>query len=185
MHLKKTKRGERVYLSVVQNYREGGKTKTKTIESIGYVDQFTSQYADPIAHFQAYVAELNKRAKSENPPIAFTFPRDATIDDTHIAQARWGSAIALAYLDALGVRRFFENRAGHVGFPAHAGRIFEMLASERMIHVAPKRETWQRRASFPRTCDFTLGRYVRRLPVFRTQRASVGGASLENLPGNS
>lgn len=54
MHLKKTKRGERVYLSVVQNYREGGKTKTKTIESIGYVDQFTSQYADPIAHFQAY-----------------------------------------------------------------------------------------------------------------------------------
>ena len=93
MHLKKTKRGERVYLSVVQNYREGGKTKTKTIESIGYVDQFTSQYADPIAHFQAYVAELNERAKSENPPIAFTFPRDATIDDTHIAQARWGSAI--------------------------------------------------------------------------------------------
>ena len=131
MHLKKTKRGERVYLSVAQNYREGGKTKTKTIESIGYVDQFTSQYADPIAHFQAYVAELNERAKSENPPIAFTFPRDATIDDTHIAQARWGSAIALAYLDALGVRRFFENRAGHVGFPAHAGRIFEMLASER------------------------------------------------------
>ena len=42
MHLKKTKRGERVYLSVVQNYREGGKTKTKTIESIGYVDQFKS-----------------------------------------------------------------------------------------------------------------------------------------------
>ena len=105
MHLKKTKRGERVYLSVVQNYREGGKTKTKTIESIGYVDQFTSQYADPIAHFQAYVAELNERAKRENPPIAFTFPRDATIDDTHIAQARWGSAIALAYLDALEIGR--------------------------------------------------------------------------------
>ena len=30
MHLKKTKRGERVYLSVVQNYREGGKTKQWT-----------------------------------------------------------------------------------------------------------------------------------------------------------
>ena len=178
MHLKKTKRGERVYLSVVQNYREGGKTKTKTIESIGYVDQFTSQYADPIAHFQAYVAELNERAKSENPPIAFTFPRDATIDDTHIAQARWGSAIALAYLDALGVRRFFENRAGHVGFPAHAGRIFEMLASERMIHVAPKRETWQRRASFPRTCDFTLADTYAAFQCFaRNERALVAHLS--------
>ena len=101
MHLKKTKRGERVYLSVVQNYREGGKTKTKTIESIGYVDQFTSQYADPIAHFQAYVAELNERARSENPPIASHFRATRPSMTPHIAQARWGSAIALAYLDAL------------------------------------------------------------------------------------
>ena len=156
MHLKKTKRGNRIYLSVVQNYREGGKTKTKTIESLGYADQFESQFADPIAHFQEYVASLNERNKRENPPVTLTFPRDATIDAGHVAQARWGSAIALAYLDALGVRTFFENRAGHRGFPAHAGRIFEMLTSERMIHVAPKRETWQRRASFPRVCDFTL-----------------------------
>ena len=124
------------------------------------------------------VGELNERAKSENPPIAFTFPRDATIDDTHIAQARWGSAITLAYLDALGVRRFFENRAGHVGFPAHAGRIFEMLASERMIHVAPKRETWQRRASFPRTCDFTLADTYAAFQCFaRNERALVAHLS--------
>ncbi len=174
MHLKKTKRGDRIYLSVVQNYREGGKTKTKTIESIGYADQFAAQFADPIAHFQEYVAQLNERNKIENPPITLTFPRDATIDTGHVAQARWGSAIALAYLDALGVRSFFENRAGHRGFPAHAGRIFEMLASERMIHVAPKRETWQRRASFPRACDFTLADVYAAFQCFaRNERSLV------------
>ena len=174
MHLKKTKRGDRVYLSVVQNYREGGKTKTKTIESLGYVDQFADQFDDPVAHFQEYVAQLNERSKRENPPVTLTFARDATIGAGHVAQARWGSAIALAYLDALGVRTFFENRAGHTGFPAHAGRIFEMLASERMIHVAPKRETWQRRSSFPRPCDFTLADVYAAFQCFaRNERSLV------------
>lgn len=173
MHLKKTRRGDRIYLSVVQNYREGGKTKTKTIESIGYADQFASQFADPIAHFQSYVAELNERNKRENPPVTLTFPRNATIDAGHIAQARWGSAISLAHLDALGVSAFFKNRAGHRGFPAHAGRIFEMLASERMIHVAPKRETWQRRSSFPRTCDFTLADVYAAFQCFARNERSI------------
>ena len=33
---------------------------------------------------------------------------------------------------------------------------FEMFASERIIHAAPKRETWERRGAFPRACNFTL-----------------------------
>ena len=49
-----------------------------------------------------------------------------------------------------------------------------MLASERMIHVAPKRETWQRRASFPRTCDFTLADTYAAFQCFaRNERALV------------
>ena len=172
MHLKQTRRNGRIYLSVVQNYREGGATKTKTVESIGYADAFADRYPDPVEHFKAYVRELNERRRAENPPISLTFPRDAEIDAGHVASARWGSAIALAYLDALGVRGFFEARAGHTGFPPHAGRIFEMLASERVIHVASKRESWQRRASFPRACDFTLAEMYEALSCFvRNDRA--------------
>lgn len=166
MHLKKAKRGERIYLSIVQNYREGGKTRTKTIESIGYADEFADAHPDPIAHFQEYVAELNERRKSQNPSVALTFALDAEIDPTHVSSARWGSALALAYLDALGVRDFFDAWAGHAGFPAHAGRIFEMLASERIIHVASKRESWERRASFPRPCDFSLSDAYQALGCF-------------------
>ncbi len=169
MHLKKTKRGERVYLSVVQNYREGGRTRTKTIESIGYADEFADCYPDPIAHFQAYVESLNAQQKAQNTPIALTFSQDAKIDADHVASARWGSAIALAYLDALGVRDFFDARAGHPGFPPHAGRIFELLASERIIHVASKRESWERRASFPRPCEFSLVEIYRALGCFSAQ----------------
>lgn len=166
MHLKKTKRKGRIYLSIVQNYRVGGHTRSKTIETIGYADDFSQLYADPIAHFQQYVKELNKQQQMHNPPVSLTFNRDAKINPDHVASARWGTALALAYLDALGVHKFFEARAGHEGFPPHAGRIFEMLASERIIHVASKRESWERKASFPRKCNFSLSDIYRSLECF-------------------
>lgn len=173
MHLKKTKRNGRVYLSVVQNYRENGTTKTKTIETIGYADTFADTYPDPIAHFQAYVEQLNERERTQQQPISLTFARDAAIDAGHVATARWGSALALSYLDALGVRAYFEARAGHAGFPAHAGRIFEMFTSERMLHVTSKRESWQRRASFPRPCDFSLANAYEALSCFAHHAESL------------
>lgn len=166
MHLKKTKRGDRIYLSIVQNYREGGRTRTKTIESIGYVDTLEKIYPDPIAHFQAHVDQLNAQRRIANPPIELKFASDSKIDPDHVASARWGCAIALAYLDALGVRAFFDARSGHAGFPPHAGRIFELLAAERIIHVASKRESWERRASFPRRCDFSLSEVYQALSCF-------------------
>lgn len=176
MHLKKTKRNGRIYLSVVQNYREGGKTRTKLIESIGYADEFENLYPDPIAHFAAYVESLNEGRRAESGSIALTFAHDAKIDPVHVSSARWGSALALAYLDALGVKGFFGARAGHAGFPPHAGRIFEMLASERIIHVASKRESWERRASFPRACDFTLPDVYRVLGCFATHKSDLVSA---------
>ena len=43
----------RVYLSICKQYRDPvtKRRRTKTIESIGYVDELISLYPDPIAHF--------------------------------------------------------------------------------------------------------------------------------------
>lgn len=164
MHLKIQKRGDRAYLSVVQNYRQNGRTRTRTIETIGYADAYADQYDDPIAHFRAYVEELNQQKMASEAPIELSFRQDDTIENAALPAARLGSAIALGCLDAIGVRTFFESRAGHKGFPKHVGRIFEMLASERMMHVTSKRESWATRASFPRTCPFTYADVYAALP---------------------
>lgn len=154
MHLKKTKRRGRVYLSIVQNYRENGKTRTKTIKTIGYADAFSEEFADPIAHFEEEVRKLNEEKKQSLGTVEFSFPPDATIGADQEESARWGSAIALAYLEALDVRSVFSAHRNEL--PAHTARVFEMFASERIIHAAPKRETWERRGAFPRACNFTL-----------------------------
>ena len=156
MHLKVQKRNGREYLSIVQNYRDGGKTRTRTIETIGYADSFAAQFDDPVAHFRARVEEMNAQAAAEKQPVEFAFEHDDVIDGKATPRARLGAAVALGCLDAIGVRDFFQARSGREGFPAQAGRVFEMLAAERMMHVASKRESWTARDSFPRSCDFAF-----------------------------
>lgn len=183
MHLKKTKRNGRVYLSVVQNYREGNATKTRTIETIGYADAYESEFADPIAHFDAYVAELNEQRRAKRAPIEFSFPRDCVIDADCTESARWGISIALAYLDALEAKRAITpgdstcaNRKEAHREVAAARRAFEVFAAERVLHASPKHETWERRASFPRRCDFAIDEAYRALSVIAAADGRIARA---------
>lgn len=221
MHLKKTKRNGRVYLSVVQNYREGGTTKTRTIETIGYADAYADEFADPIAHFEAYVARLNAQQQAHQAPIEFAFPRECTIDANRTESARWGAALALAYLDALEAKRGIPRptsapesqssrdtqnargprRRGGAAARAQAQnpsrndaaaarRALEVFATERMLHASPKHETWERRDSFPRPCNFPIDEAYRVLPIIasndehiaRTMRAAYERIRPDHAP---
>lgn len=181
MRLKVQKRNGREYLSIVQNYRQGGKTKTRTVETIGYADAFAGRYDDPVAHFRARVERLNEEAAAEKRPVELAFAPDDAIDADDAPSARLGAAIALGCLDAIGVHDFFRARSGREGFPAHAGRIFEMLATERMMHATSKRESWAARGSFPRACDFSYEELYAALGCFAREGARLDAALLRNL----
>lgn len=167
MYLKQTKRNGRIYLSVMQNYRSQGKIHAKTVERIGYADEYADRFPDPVAHFKAYVAKLNDQAKTRNAPVRLSIPRNATIGEGSEGSIQLGAAIALGYLDALGLGRFYsklstghledEDLAGESDRPdENLGRAFELLASARMLHAVPVHETWSARAKFPRTCTMEI-----------------------------
>lgn len=173
MHLKIQKRNGREYLSVVRSYRQNGKVKSKTVETIGYADDFADRFDDPIAHFRSYVDQMNRDEALRNKPVELAFALDGEIDAKAAPPARFGAAVALGCLDALGVQDFFHARAGQHGIPAHAGRIFEMLAVERMMHATSKRESWTTRASFPRACDFSFEEVYETLACFARERRAL------------
>ena len=68
MYLKhyKTKSG-RIYMSIAHGYRDPvtKKTRHKTIQKIGYVDEFLDQYEDPIAHFKQVAAQMEAERLEE------------------------------------------------------------------------------------------------------------------------
>ena len=180
MHLKMQQRNGRTYLSIVQNYRQGGKTRTRTVETIGYADDYADRFEDPVAHFRAYVDQLNRNAAKRNKPVELSFAHDDEIDAQSAPPARLGAAIALGCLDALGVGGYFRARASRAGFPPHAGRIFEMLAVERMMHATSKRESWAARESFPRRCDFTFAQVYEALSCFAKEQERLDACMLRH-----
>ncbi|SCZ10671.1 hypothetical protein SAMN03080606_04301, partial [Alkaliphilus peptidifermentans DSM 18978] len=61
MFLKKDKRPNgRVYLSIVEGFREPGtgKTKQRKVKSLGYLDDLEGKYDDPIAFFTELAKEM-------------------------------------------------------------------------------------------------------------------------------
>lgn len=168
MHLKQTKRNGRTYLSVVQSYRDGGRTRTRTIESLGYVDELAARYDDPIAHFRSYVDQLNAERADASAAVTFSIPRDAQVEPGRPGEIALGAGITLAYLDAFGVGRFLSSHAGEQDGP-EPGRMLELLVSARMMHAAPKHETWDARESFPRTCKSSFADLYRALPLVARQ----------------
>lgn len=50
----KNKKTGRTYLSIVHGYRDKvtKKSRTKTIESLGYLDELEKEYDDPVAFFE-------------------------------------------------------------------------------------------------------------------------------------
>ncbi len=185
MHLKVQKRNGREYLSVVQNYRQAGKVRSRTIETIGYADAYAGEFEDPIAHFKAYVDKLNEDAEHDRRPIELSFGLDEAIEAQAAPPARLGAAIALGCLDALGVRGFFHARAGREGFSPEDGRIFEMLATERMLHATSKRESWAARSSFPRRCNFTYEEVYVALECFAREKSRIDACMTRRWDGIS
>ena len=77
--LKKTKRNDRLYLSIYESFYspETKNTRHKSFRKIGFVDALIEQgIDDPISHFQKEVNELNSKRRQKS--VASTFNRFLT-----------------------------------------------------------------------------------------------------------
>lgn len=113
MHLKKARRkGDRVYLSIAENYREGNKTRMRHIESIGYVDELQSPTCpDPIAFWQAEVDRRNAEAKAQAAPVMVKLSSARKIDKKEDRRIDLGAAVPSSYFHRdLGIWSFFEKK---------------------------------------------------------------------------
>ncbi len=189
MYLRKSKKKDgRVYLTIAEGYRDGrGKSMTRTVESIGYVDDLErSGIADPVAHFTAECARRNEAKRAETEPVIAKIGPLQKIDKRDEGtRIELGAAVVDAYLNRdLGLLSFFERRrtARKVAFDPY--RVLELLVWDRIAHPSSKRGAWEGRAAFPRKCPFSLDDVYRALTYLDERRdelvahanASLGAA---------
>ena len=166
MFVKQQKRKDgRVYLSVVEGYRdEAGKTKTRHVRSLGYLDELEKLYDDPVAHFKAEVAAENEAARGASAPVIVKLAPGRKIGKRREGRMEMGAAVPSAYFHRdLGICGFFENRRMARKFEFDPCRILELLCWNRMSDPGSKAAAFAAKGRFPRRCDFALDDVYRSL----------------------
>lgn len=104
----KNKKTGRIYLSIVHGYRDKvtKKSRTKTIESLGYLDELKKEYDDPIAFFEEKVKQMNQQMKEENVSIIFRIRSDEHLVPGTSGRKNFGYAVLSKIYHELGIHTF-------------------------------------------------------------------------------
>lgn len=151
MYLKKNKtRDGRIHLSIVDTYydRTKGHSRSKTIESIGYLDELMKIYEDPISHFSKRVEELKQEKAERTSPVTLEFKHSDTIVPGQVYTKNFGYAALSKIYHELGVNVFLTNRQRHTKEEYDADTIMKMLVYSRLLAPASKKKSYENRKWF-------------------------------------
>lgn len=175
MHLKKTNRNDRIYLSITDSYYDKQKktSRSKTIESLGYLDDLEKIYDDPIAHFQKRVEELREEKKLKKAPINFTFYDSDRLSVGDDLRKNFGYAAFSKIYHELGINKFLKSKQRSSKESYDANAIMKMLVYSRLLYPASKKASFDNRDKFFEKTNYSLDAVYRCLTFFDKQKENI------------
>lgn len=147
MFLKKAKyKNGRVYLSIVEGYRADGKVKQRTIQKLGFLDELSSQYDDPIAHFTQVAQEMTDKANADAITTIEINSSDTIEDGNNLFNVGYG-ILKSVYSDTK-LSGFFKTKNRKHNVEYSFNKIFQLLVYSRILCPSSKRETFENRTTF-------------------------------------
>ena len=150
------KKTGRTYLQIVHGYRDkDGKSRTKTIKSIGYLDELEKIYNDPIAHFKQ-VAKQMENERLKNDEITIKIKANSRISKDENNRKNFGHVVFNKVYHELQLDRFFNNKQRHEKFKFNSNSIMKVLLFARLLYPCSKKKTVEIKDRFFDKADFTL-----------------------------
>jgi transposase len=163
MFLKKTKSRGKTFLSFVEGYRVNGIVKQRTVEKIGYLEDYLNVYDDPIAHFKQVAQERNEANKE---PSSIDINVAAKLDDNTDNRKNLGYAIVKDVYAKLDLRSFFQDKQRHLNIEYNLNSIFSLLVYNRFLFPSSKKKAYDTKHLFFDRFDFSLDDVYRSLDYF-------------------
>lgn len=160
MYLQKIydKRRNKTYLSVARGYRdENGKTKHKTLQYFGAVEDLKSLYDDPIAHFKEVVKQMNDEEKNNNKPLTVTIDKNEELEIGTSNIKNFGySALSKIYHE-LEIDKFLISKFKTRNFSEYKiNNILKLLVFSRCLFPNSKKSTYENKDIFFENTNFSL-----------------------------
>lgn len=151
MHLKRDKKKNgRVYLSITESYRDAeGAQRNRTVRTLGYLDDLEREWGpDALARCMAIRDEMTAESRSRTAPATITVHPAEKVDMRAVNRKNAGSAVPLAYYNALGVEGVIRNacRGRRIGFDCNAS--MRLLVADRLFDQGSKLSAWENRGKW-------------------------------------
>lgn len=165
MYLKQTKNNKgRIYLSFVHGYRDHeGKSRSKTVEKIGYLDEFLHIYDDPIAHFKKIAKEKTNEEVTE---LTIKNIHSKTINYDVSSQKNLGYVILKKMFQELQLDLLLKEKQKKIKASFNINSIMQLLVYSRILFPGSKKETFENKETFFENFNFSLKDLYRSLDVF-------------------
>jgi len=177
MYLRKVKdkKTGRIYLSIVQSFREKGSKYPKaiTVKSLGYLDDLEKLYDDPIAFCNQEIARLNDESLKDNAPLSFTIGRQERLDTNNSNRKNFGYVVLSHIYHELTIDTFLTNRQRHSKEEYDANTIMKLLVFSRLLYPASKKKTYENKEKFFEKADFSLDDVYRCLSFFNKHKDAL------------
>ncbi len=159
----------------VEGYREDGTVKQRTIKRIGFIDEFTHLYDDPLAHFKEVAKELTKEKQKQQKSITIELEPEARLpfdSDTgrYDRVKNIGHAALSSIFHSLGIHTFLDDRRKYLEISYNLTAVVKMLVYERILAPDSKRATWMARHKYFDKMDFNLNDVYRSLSILARYR---------------
>jgi len=147
--------------------KETKKTRTKTIKTIGYVDEYLGQYPDPVAHFKKVAKEMTAEENTRRKVTLTIDMNEKLPEDTDNRKNLGYAAILKIYYD-LKLDQYLNNIARNHGFEFNTNSIMTMLVVARLLSPGSKLRAYEEKSRYFERFDFSLVDMYRALSHFAT-----------------
>lgn len=153
------------YLSIVHGYRDPNSkiTKTKTIKSLGYLEELQKQYADPIEYFKKVVAKMNEEEKAKKLLCRIEIDPNKKVDG---GQKNLGYAALSQIYHTLELDVLLRNRSRDTRAEYSANDILKTEVFSRILFPSSKKSTYENKDLFFEKNNYTLDDVYRCLDFF-------------------
>jgi transposase len=168
LNLKQSRRKDgRIYLSIEKAYRDKatGKSKAKTIQSLGYLDELEKEYDDPIAHFKELARKMTEEENSSRKlTLSINMAEKLSVGTDN--RKNLGYAAVLKIYHELAMDSFFKNKSRHENFEYNTNSIMIMLVVSRLLSPGSKKKAFEEKDRYFERFNFSLADVYRSLSHF-------------------
>ena len=158
MFLRKTpsKTTGRTFLAIAHGYRDtDGKSKQKTVQKLGYLDELAKEYPDPVSHFTEVAAAMEKERLASK-TVTFTLESNAQLERGATNRKNYGHVVFSKVYHELEIDWFLKNARRHENFKFNTDAIMRLLVYMRLLYPGSKRASVLNKDMFFDNFKFSL-----------------------------